>query len=601
MKNFCLNKYNINIEKFILIISSIIQIISIYVIIREVIPKLVIIIFILPLIILNFYFYDYIKTRLPKLNTKKSKIKYWITIITISIIFYKSIMLKGLFINKGIMTIPYILGMVLWFVQFVLIITCLLERINITNSTNKNKWDIILFAIPSLAIFTLVYFIYFPGLCSADSLYVWTQVGKNIYSDAHPIVYMFLIKGLRLIWDDIAVVALFQILLCSFTFGFIVNELRIMGVPKWLCWVIAIILPAIPANTMYAVTFWKDVPYTMGLLILCILLLRCITSNYYNTKKALPQIFLISLFTLFMRHNALVSVIISLFILGLYYIFRKDKKLIIKTLILGICLVVSYFGIKNIIFCALETSNTSGEYTGKSFVKFNMPTTIASQQIIYTQDVAGTSFTQDEIQLFDKYFNIDKLQEHKQKYTANNIWQFYHKPNETLNHKAVNQFRNEFWRYYFKLWRRFPKSMIGGYERITSICWASSSFGSVAYRGTVDCYVKGLDLYEYRPIIKNGMNYKLDKSIFAYKDSSIACVLWRPAFAFILMLLLMYVAAKRHGAKIILFALPVILNQLTYFIVIASQDTRYTYVNYTMFIIMFVLSVMKSKSIGDNK
>ena len=79
--------------------------------------------------------------------------------------------------------------------------------------------------------------------------------------------------------------------------------------------------------------------------------------------------------------------------------------------------------------------------------------------------------------------------------------------------------------------------MFGGYEKITSINWASSSYGSVAYRGTVDAQMDGFEVYEFRPIIKKAMNYKLDKIFFTYKDSSLAGVFWRPAFAFIFMLL----------------------------------------------------------------
>lgn len=583
----------ININCVLILLISIFQICTVYVIIRNSLPKLVIIIFIIPLIMYNFHLNNLIKNIKPTFNNRKSKNIFYLIIIILSLVFYKSINLQILFVNEGIMSIPYIIGMFLWYVQFVLILTCMLEKINIPRITFNKKYYILLYAIPSLIVFVLVYFIYFPGLCSADSIYIWTEVGNNVYSDAHPIVYMFLIKLLRLIWNDIAVVGLFQIILCSFTFGFVVNEMDSIGAPKWLCWSIAVIIPLIPANAMYTITFWKDTPYTIGLLILSILLFRCVTSNYYYNKKAFPQIFFVSLFTLFMRHNALLSVMLSLFILGIFYIFKKDKRLIVKTLILGASLMVAFFGIKAALFNVLASSNTNAEYTGKTF-SFRVPVTIPTQQIIYTEHVAGTSFTQEEKKLFKEFYNIKGLEKHKEKYKENNIWQYYHKPEKTTNFYTINQDPTKFWRYYFNLWMRFPKSMLGGYERITSINWASSSYGSVAYRGTVTCNIKGLDSYIYRPIIKGGMNYKLDKSIFAYKESSLALIFWRPALAFIFMLLLMYVAVRKHGIGAMFLALPVILNQLTYFIITASQDTRYTYINYTMFIIMLVLAMLDS-------
>ena len=105
-------------------------------------------------------------------------------------------------------------------------------------------------------------------------------------------------------------------------------------------------------------------------------------------------------------------------------------------------------------------------------------------------------------------------------------------------------------------------AMFGGYEKITSINWASSNYGSVAYRGTVTANVEGLDQYEYRPIIQNSMNYTLDKSVFAYISSSMSIIFWRPAFALLLMLLFSHVAYRKHGAGAIYMILPVIYYSL---------------------------------------
>lgn len=588
-------KSNLTKKRAIVFFISLLQLSYLYVVIRYALPKLTIVVFIAPILVYNKFLLDFIVEKLPDFSSRKDRAIYFALCFFLSIAFYKSINLVTVFVREGSMSIPYVLGGMLFFLQFVLIITSLLCRVAISRKTNiRRTYYIFIYAIPSLLITTLLYLIYFPGLCSADSLHVWTEVGNNIFSDTHPIIYMLLIKLLRILWNDIAVIALFQIILCSLTFGFITNELRNMNVPNMLCWICAVLLPLIPANAMYTITMWKDVPYTMGLLLLCMLLLRSLTSDYYSSKRAFAQIFVVSLFTLFMRHNALISVMLALFFFGVHFIVKRDKKLIFKTLILGFTLIIAFFGIKSMLFCILSSDNTNGDYTGNSLASSSkFPPTIAQQQIIYTEHIAGTSFNHLERTWFKRFFNEEGLSSHKEKYSANSIWQFYHKPLETTNLKEFNEHPDVFWKLYWRLWWRFPRSMFGGYERITSINWASSSYGSVAYRGTVTTNIEGLELYVYRPIIQKSWNYKLDKSIFAYIDSSLTLICWRPAFAFLMTMLFCIVAYRKHGPGPFFMFLPVILNQLTYFIVTASQDTRYTYVNYTLVMIMLVLSLMK--------
>ncbi len=68
-------------------------------------------------------------------------------------------------------------------------------------------------------------------------------------------------------------------------------------------------------------------------------------------------------------------------------------------------------------------------------------------------------------------------------------------------------------------------------------------------------------------------------------------IIWRPALAFFMMLVFMFVAFKKRGAGVICFALFGIANQLTYFIVIAAQDARYSYIIMTICIVMLVLAI----------
>ena len=588
-----LNKYReiITLKKIAALLFSLFQLSYLFILIRTETSKLLILLFILPIVFFNFLFIKYMGEQKIDFRDKKAKAKLYIAAIIISAIFCKSISINIFNLNLGVLSIPAGLGLIVFCYQAVIFIIYTLNKINLSSNSEHNRFSVFLYLIPSAAIFTFLYLVYFPGVRSIDSLVIWTAVGNNTYNDAHPIVYMFLIKMLRLLWDDIAVMTLFNMIITAFTFAFVVNELDKLGLPKWICWIAAVALPLFPANALYAVTMWKDIPYTMGLIVLCMLLLRCFTSDYYYTKKALPHMYLVALFTLFMRHNALLSVLFSLFILGVHYIITKDKKLIIKTLILGIALVVSYYGIKNISIGVLSSEGSGGEFSGESLIYYTVPPTIAQQQIIYTEDQAGTSFTEEEKEMFALVFDVEGLKEHKEKYKENDIWMYYHKPGDTVLYHCT---RAEFWKYYIHMWTRFPRSMAIGYQKITSIVWCSSTYGSVAYRGTNDDFsAEGTEPYVFRPVIKKFMDAKLYSRYFNYKDSSLAVVFWRPAFFFILSLVVLMVAKRKHGKAAWFVLLPVFLNQVTYLIVIASQDTRYTYINYTMFVVMLALALIK--------
>ena len=101
-----------------------------------------------------------------------------------------------------------------------------------------------------------------------------------------------------------------------------------------------------------------------------------------------------------------------------------------------------------------------------------------------------------------------------------------------------------------------------GYQKITSIIWSSSTYGSVAYRGTNDdINIEGVEPYVFRPVIKKFMDAKLYRSVFNYSDSSLSVVFWRPALAFILSLILLLIAKRKHGRAAWFVFIPVFLTR----------------------------------------
>jgi len=66
--------------------------------------------------------------------------------------------------------------------------------------------ELLLHAAPTLVVGLTLLAFYFPSLMTPDSLDQWRQAGSGHYNDGPPLLYAFLIRGLRMPWDSPAIV-----------------------------------------------------------------------------------------------------------------------------------------------------------------------------------------------------------------------------------------------------------------------------------------------------------------------------------------------------------------------------------------------------------
>lgn len=203
----------------------------------------------------------------------------------------------------------------------------------------------------------LPYFLYeFPGIMTADSLVQYEQiVGARPWSNHHPVVHTLLIKlfysiGLWMTHDAntaISFYTVFQMLfvsLCCSRAVLVVDELAGYRY-KFAKWLALAFFAVMPFNAVFAVTLWKDVPFS------CItLLLLCHLIGMTKKEGSIPVIdwFIFAIlsmaFCLF-RSNAwfafLVWSVIALIC------FRKD---FLKALLSVVCVVMVVVMIKGPVF-----------------------------------------------------------------------------------------------------------------------------------------------------------------------------------------------------------------------------------------------------------
>lgn len=554
----------------------------------------------LPFIFIShYYFFSLLKYNF--INKHNSTIMFICDILVlfvIATIITKSFIIYLYPINMGFKAIFYGFGWTLLALSIMYILKNLILKIEWKKQKlSKKSYKIfLLFCLPSIIIFGIMLAIYFPGIGSIDTITTWNSVQNNSYNDNHPIMFLLILKVLSLIWNNIAIVAIFQILLCTVTYGYISYYFYQKGLSKIWCYVIAFILPLIPANTIYSVLLWKDIPYTMGLLIFSIMTIKSVEDNYLDKYINLLKYLMIGLFVLYTRHNALVPIFGTIGFLGLYFLRCKYYKNTLKLIALFLILAISFICTKSV-----ATSNLINNNQNTTVIPSRIPTTIQAQQIIYIEHYYGDAFTKEQLDYFNKFYDAEKVEEHKFTYRMGNSygpnWMFYHKPYITNRSKEIAKYPNEFWKFYWSLVKDHPVTALDGYQKITAISWASVGYGPTAYRGysrdEFNIYVNS----EYKQMVSPIISW-LDKTIFSIYNG-IGIIFTRPAFYMMLIFYFCYIGFRKHKYKILFLMCPALLNTFGYLIIIAAQDVRYFFVNYTVAVIAFVYAIMSKDTSND--
>jgi hypothetical protein len=162
-----------------------------------------------------------------------------------------------------------------------LITTLFFLNIQITEEKYLAKKDFswIFYALPMVLVWGFFLYIVFPGLVAEDAWVQLQQVLSRNFTDHHPILYALLMSLANRIYPFPASVAIIQIVIISLALAWGLNELNIMGVPRKVLWCLSVLFSLMPINLLSSVAIVKDIPYSVAILCLSIILLKVI-----NTK-----------------------------------------------------------------------------------------------------------------------------------------------------------------------------------------------------------------------------------------------------------------------------------------------------------------------------
>ena len=146
---------------------------------------------------------------------------------------------------------------------------------------------------------------FWPGLASPDTVFQWEQIIKGEFTNWHPAFHTWLMWLITRLWFSLAAVVLVQILAMSAVLGWAIAVIHRLGAASWLTWLTVMLFIVSPANGLVSIIPWKDVPYSLSIVALTILLLKIVVSRGSILEK--PNVWVglgiaSSLIALF-RHN----------------------------------------------------------------------------------------------------------------------------------------------------------------------------------------------------------------------------------------------------------------------------------------------------------
>lgn len=99
------------------------------------------------------------------------------------------------------------------------------------------------------------------------------------FTDWHPAFQTLTNWLITRVWLSPPAIAFTQIVAMSLVLGWGLAEQRRLGAPRWLPWMVTLVIVLIPSNGLMVIALWKDVFYSISVIVFTILVFK-ITLSY---------------------------------------------------------------------------------------------------------------------------------------------------------------------------------------------------------------------------------------------------------------------------------------------------------------------------------
>ena len=354
---------------------------------------------------------------------------------------------------------------------------------------NLNK-SIIYWLIITVIIFVPIFIFwlsFYPGFVPQDAIISMNMThGKNIFSTHHPLIFTLIMSklldtGIENDFSNYTPVAynLIQMICFSGTVGYFVLWLRNKGVKKDFLFLTVVFFIGSSFIYTYAVILWKDIIFSLALLLMALLLYDIIKSDGNNIKKPINLIgFLLLSFIIFAWRNNGVY-IVSL--IALFLIFKLNKK-VMGFHIINLCFIFAFIIAQRTMYTSLKVKDKKEEAIG-----------IPLQQIARTISVSGDIADKD----LEFLNNLLPIEMWKSNYTPMSVdhikWAKKFNVKEIDKEENFNEFLN--------IWFRTLPKNFGTYVE----SYLLNTYGFWSF-GTNNAYEAGFD--DYRKIVNNKYGFE---------------------------------------------------------------------------------------------
>lgn len=444
----------------------------------------------------------------------------------------------------------------------------------------KNEKFLIIICALLMFVAWMPYFVtYYPGIVSSDSYSQIQQVLGDIpLNNHHPIFHtgiigIFINVGLNIfnnINTAIALYTLFQMIVLSILYSFVIKYLRKNNVPFYIRVLVLLYYMFYPINATYSVIMWKDILFSAIFPIFIIYCIRLVfnTETFLKSKKNIFLLIIISLLMIYARHNGYYVAIITF--IALIIVMRKYWKKLIPILA---CIIILNTGINYFIYNIINVKKGS----------------IAEAMSVPLQQIARTIKNNNDIDEDVKIrFNNFFIEE--------NIWEKYQPISSDavkfkLNSKYFEDNKVEFAKIWIKLFIKHPKDYIEA--------TLSNSYGYYyieANNSVLGIYDNIDNNYNINlnPKEDNGF-YKLFISLVEGKKLPVVSILFSIGTGFWIIIVLLGYKIYKKQYKFILIYLPILILWLTCVASPVYNELRYAYPIFTTLPIFICLNYVKDK------
>uniref|UniRef100_UPI0019D41975 DUF6020 family protein n=1 Tax=Lacticaseibacillus hulanensis TaxID=2493111 RepID=UPI0019D41975 len=353
--------------------------------------------------------------------------------------------------------IRWILGALVALFGLSIVFSSLLSLIIVMELQNDKKLDSRLIKLfwtgflGLLIVWLLVLLSIWPGSLTYDSYTQWGQAnGYYALSNWHPIFHTLLIKLCSLLYLSPASYLVFQIILGSFSVSWVVYRLCRRGLPFWLGICTLIGYAIYPLNGIYMSTVWKDIPYSIMLLLLFYLVAEIVQDGEINRlswAKILALTCLLICTALIRKNGLYVVLIVAAYLL----IFKRSLKTFVAV-------VVTLFGIFGFNYVTDAVYHVAKSPTTEMMA-------VPLQQIGATYAHNG-NISQKNQKYFAQILPANEWKERYNPYTADNL-----KFSPNFKGYIINENAGDFLKHWFELLKHNKVRFIMAYAELSAVLW----------------------------------------------------------------------------------------------------------------------------------